>query len=238
MDHPRKKRASPSVMDGDGVRVTEHGSRRSRSALFYKVFAVMLAGAGAGAGYWLIGTPASPDAGNRDTRNTEIADIDQPASDRPDIATMQSAALQTTAVPRRDVTPPVEPGRDLSLDLAQVIPPGVEPTAAEVIDELHKAGIHSGIGAFNPPGTSPPLIGLAVPDGFELPEGYVRHFQATDDGQRIEPILMYSPDFDFFDAAGKPIAIPPDRVVPPGMAPPGLAIRRIDIPPPLQPGTP
>ena len=71
-----------------------------------------------------------------------------------------------------------------------------------------------------------------------MPEGYVRHFQATDDGQRIEPILMYSPDFDFFDASGKPIAIPPDRVVPPGMAPPGLATRRIEIPPPLQPGRP
>jgi hypothetical protein len=104
---------------------------------------------------------------------------------------------------------------------------------AQVIDELHRAGIHTGLGAFNPPGTSPPLVGLAVPDDYPLPEGYVRHFQATDDGQRIEPILMYSPDYEFFDAAGQRIRIPEDRVVPPNMAPPGLAVRLIDIPPPL-----
>ena len=114
----------------------------------------------------------------------------------------------------------------------------MEPTAAEVIDELHKAGIHSGIGAFNPPGTSPPLIGLAVPEDFKLPEGYVRHYQATDDGQRIEPILMYSPDFEFFDSAGRRIDIPADRVVPPGMAPPGMTSRRITVPPPLPSGKP
>jgi hypothetical protein len=108
----------------------------------------------------------------------------------------------------------------------------------EVIDRLHKAGIYSGIGAFTPPGTSPPLVGLAVPEDYALPEGYVRHFQATDDGQRIEPILMFSPDFDFFDASGNPIKIPENRVVPPDMAPSGLAIRRIEIPPALPTGKP
>ena len=30
MDHPEKKRASPSDMDGDGVRITEYGTRASR----------------------------------------------------------------------------------------------------------------------------------------------------------------------------------------------------------------
>jgi len=108
----------------------------------------------------------------------------------------------------------------------------------EVIDRLHDAGIHTGLGAFNPPGTSPPMIGLAVPDDYVLPEGYVRHFQATDDGQRIEPILMFSPDFDFFDSAGQRIAIPENRVVPSNMAPPGLVIRPIEIPEPLEPGGP
>jgi hypothetical protein len=230
MDHPEKKRASPSDKDGEGVRITEHGTRGSRSVLLYKAFAVVLAGGCVG--YLMMGREAPSDSGQ--------AAIDERASDRPVAAPMRPAALEATAVPRRDVTPPpAAPGGDLSsVDLSEVIPPGMEPTAAEVIDELHKAGIHSGIGAFNPPGTSPPLIGLAVPDDFELPEGYVRHYQATDDGQRIEPILMYSPDFEFFDSAGRRIEIPADRVVPPGMAPSGLTTRRITVPPPLPSGKP
>jgi hypothetical protein len=61
-------------------------------------------------------------------------------------------------------------------------------------DRLHQAGVRTGLGAFNPPGTRPPLIGLAVPEDFALPPGYLRHHQATDDGQRIEAILMFDPD--------------------------------------------
>jgi hypothetical protein len=108
----------------------------------------------------------------------------------------------------------------------------------EVIERLHLAGVHTGLGAFQPPGTRPPLVGLAVPEDFVLPDGYVRHYQATDDGQRIEPILMVSPDHQFFDAANQPIAMPEDRVVPPELAPPGLPIRRIVIPAPTEPGRP
>ena len=129
-------------------------------------------------------------------------------------------------------------GSDPVGDLADYVPPGEVPTMGEVIDRLHAAGVHTGLGAFNPPGTSPPLVGLAVPEDFPLPEGYVRHYQATDDGQRIEPILMFSPDFEFLDANGKPIPIPADRVVPADRAPPGMTVRRNRIPPPLQPGTP
>jgi hypothetical protein len=69
-----------------------------------------------------------------------------------------------------------------------------------------------------------------------LPEGYVRHYQATDDGQRIESILMFSPEFQWYDAAGRPLQLPPDRVVPPELAPAGLPIRRIVIPAPVEPG--
>lgn len=234
MDHPEnkhasKKHTSPSDQDGEGVRITEHGSRRARSVLLYKTLAVVLAAGGIG--YLMMDSQTPQDSGQ--------AAIDERASDRPSVAAMQPAALETTAVPRDMTPPPAVPGGDLSsVDLADVIPPGMEPTAAEVIDELHKAGIHSGIGAFNPPGTSPPLIGLAVPEDFKLPEGYVRHYQATDDGQRIEPILMYSPDFEFFDSAGRRIEIPADRVVPPGMAPPGMTSRRITVPPPLPSGKP
>lgn len=118
-------------------------------------------------------------------------------------------------------------------DLAAHFRPGdPEPTGAEVIEALHEAGVRTGLGAFNPPGTSPPLVGLAVPDGFLLPPGYVRHHQVTDEGVPIEPILMFSPDFILYDAQGKPIPMPANRVVPPGLAPPGLPLRPVQISPP------
>jgi hypothetical protein len=122
-------------------------------------------------------------------------------------------------------------------DLAQHVPPGQAPSMGEVIKRLHQAGVRTGLGAFSPPGTRPPLVGLAVPADFTLPDGFVRHHQTTDDGQDIEPILMFAPDRPFFDAAGRPIEIPKDRVVPPEWAPPGLPLRRIVVPPPLQPGS-
>ena len=131
-----------------------------------------------------------------------------------------------------------DPNGDQTPDLSDFVNPGEKPTMAEVIDRLHQAGVQTGLGAFNPPGTRPPLVGLAVPDDFVLPEGYVRHYQATDDGQRIEPILMFSPDHPFFDAAHRPIAIPKDRVVPPELAPPGMPIRRIVVPAPTELGRP
>jgi hypothetical protein len=127
-----------------------------------------------------------------------------------------------------------DPTRDLSSYVAR----GEKPTMAEVINRLHERGIHTGLGAFQPPGTRPPLVGLAVPESFALPEGYVRHHQATDDGQTIEAVLMFAPDFQLHDAAGKPVAMPKDRVVPPELAPPGLPIRRITIPAPIEPSTP
>lgn len=118
-------------------------------------------------------------------------------------------------------------------DLASYFRPGdPEPTGREVIEALHEAGVRTGIGAFNPPGTSPPLVGLAVPADFPLPPGYVRHHQVTDEGVPLEPILMFAPDFALTDARGRALPMPADRVVPPHLAPPGLPLRRIAIPAP------
>ncbi|MBT9500131.1 MAG: hypothetical protein IV092_02720 [Burkholderiaceae bacterium] len=127
-----------------------------------------------------------------------------------------------------------DPAGDQTPDLADYVNEGERPTMAEVIARLHQAGVYTGLGAFSPPGTRPPLIGLAVPEDFPLPAGYVRHYQATDDGQRIEPILMFAPDHQLFDAARQPIAMPKDRVVPPELAPQGLPIRRIVVPAPAE----
>ena len=136
----------------------------------------------------------------------------------------------TAARPMRD------PQGDQTPDLADLLNPGEVPTMAEVIARLNAAGVTSGLGAFQPPGTRPPLIGLAVPNGFVLPPGYVRHHQATDDGQRIEAILMFAPDAQVLDAHGRPVPLPANRVVPLELAPPGLPIRTIVLPPPREPG--
>jgi hypothetical protein len=146
------------------------------------------------------------------------------------------AASRPAAVAAPSIARSRDADGDQSPDLADHVNEGERPTVAEVIERLHQAGVHSGLGAFQPPGTRPPLVGLAVPEDFVLPEGYVRHHQATDDGQRIEPILMFSPDHRFLDAAGRPVAVPADRVVPPELAPPGLPIRRIVIPAPVDAG--
>ena len=102
----------------------------------------------------------------------------------------------------------------------------------EVIAALNDAGIHTGLGAFNPPGTNPPMDGLGVPEDFPLPEGYVRHHQVTDQGEPIEAILMFSPDFDFFDEEGHPVLIPENRVVPPELVPPGIPVHVVTVPKP------
>ncbi|HEY8975074.1 MAG TPA: hypothetical protein VIN75_12700, partial [Burkholderiaceae bacterium] len=155
-----------------------------------------------------------------------------------------SAPAPRRATPARDAPAPASappriarvrpPGTDQSPDITDYINDGEKPTMKDVIARLNAAGVHTGLGAFNPPGTRPPLVGLAVPEDFALPPGYVRHYQATDDGQRIEPILMFAPDFQPATADGHPVPLPKDRVVPPELAPPGLPIRRIVVPAPIE----
>jgi hypothetical protein len=156
------------------------------------------------------------------------------ASSTPSATASGIAAQQPAHNPEREPERDADPTRDLSSYVAR----GEKPTMPEVIQRLHQAGVHTGLGAFSPPGTRPPLVGLAVPEDFPLPKGYVRHHQATDDGQRIEAVLMFAPDFQLFDAAGKPVALPKDRVVPPELAPPGLPNRRIVIPAPIDAAKP
>jgi len=228
-----KDKASPSDQDGDGVRIIEHGNRGSGSALLYKLLALALAACFAFyvLKLWVNRTASDRGSNHSGQSASQISDADDMASTSTVSTTSAAAGINA----RPHTTRAAQASRDPN-DLANYVAPGQTPKMEEVIKRLHEAGIHEGLGAFNPPGTSPPMIGLAVPDDYVLPEGYVRHFQATDDGQRVEPILMFSPDFDFFDSAGQPIAIPDNRVVPSNMAPPGLVIRPIKIPLPLEPG--
>jgi hypothetical protein len=106
----------------------------------------------------------------------------------------------------------------------------LESVTRDVIDGLKAAGETRGLAAFPPPGTNPIKTGLVVPEGFELPKGYMRYYQTTDDGKRLEAILMFSPDYEFVDDSDKPIALPKDGIVPPEMAPPGLPLRTLEVP--------
>ncbi len=111
-----------------------------------------------------------------------------------------------------------EPGKEY--------PAGID--ARDYIKALRDMGETEGIAAFPPPGTNPPKPGLIVPNDYAIPEGYERYYQYSDDGKPLEPILVYSPDYEFFDEQGNPVAIPEDRTVPADQAPPGLAVEILD----------
>jgi hypothetical protein len=161
---------------------------------------------------------------------------------------IESEPARTTAVAPAE-TPPAPPGAPAERRAFTVqrrepepaeppatteAPPAVPPPLPEFPPDPPDGpvGGPSGIAAFPPLGTDPPKAGLLVPDDFELPEGYVRHYQATDDGELLPPILMFHPDYEFFDPNGQPIELPEDLIVPPELAPPGLEPEVIELPPP------
>ena len=136
-------------------------------------------------------------------------------------APVASTHAAAAVVPRRIAgTEPAAPG---ATPVPEREKPRREIDARDAIEMLREAGEHDGIAAFGLPGSDPPKSGIIVPEEFELPEGYVRHYQSTDDGEALPAILMFHPDYEFVDAQGQVIPLPKDRIVPPEMAPPGLA---------------
>jgi len=158
------------------------------------------------------------------------------------VAAVPSAAAPPRAervVPRRVVAAPVEErtGHGGAAAPAPETSPR-ELDAGDAIRALREEGIHTGIAAFGLPGTDPPKSGIIVPEGFPLPEGYVRHYQTTDDGETLPAILMFHPDYEFLDGRGRVVRVPDDRVVPRDMAPPGLDPDRVLHPPERKAGEP
>jgi hypothetical protein len=109
-------------------------------------------------------------------------------------------------------------------------PAAVAPAAAPVQEAPMPDQGPSGIALFPAHGTKPIKRGIVVPEGYELPPGYVRHYQATDDGQRLPAILMFHPDFTPKGPDGQPVPMPPDRVVPPELAPRGMPVQMLTPP--------
>ena len=214
--HPR--RAGPGV-DADGVRtIPEPGMRRLLWLLASALGLVIVATV---ATILVIrwtakDAPVEPRAAHADAGSAPV----------------QAAASPVVAAPHASVTPrptarlraPKQPAPEAGA------PPPSPVDAKDAILALQAAGEHTGIAAFGVPGTKPIKSGIVVPDEFELPPGYVRHYQVTDDGQQLAPILMFHPDYEFLDEHGAPVAVPADRVVPAEMAPPGLALRMLEVP--------
>jgi hypothetical protein len=238
MDTPRRsdtsRRSDPPSTHPVG------GGRAWRTSMFYLSIALVIAACGLA---FLLLSPSSPMSVVAETvtpqskadavRGTFFSWWPGQKNSTPDVSPSASAGPEAREA---NNDPAHKADSDPTLDLSNFVARGTNITMNEVIEYLHQLGIYTGLGAFNPPGTRPPLVGLAVPDYFVLPEGYVRHYQATDDGQRIEPILMFAPDYQIFDSENQPIEMPKDRVVTPELAPPGFPIRRIVIPAPNEQG--
>ncbi|WP_394835505.1 hypothetical protein LVJ94_01085 [Pendulispora rubella] len=110
-------------------------------------------------------------------------------------------------------------------------PMAVQPESTEEERVQEDAGApREGLAAFPPPGTKRIKVGLVVPEDFQLPSGYMRHYQTTDKGEMLRAILMFHPDYKPADPHGNPIPIPEDRIVPPELAPPGMPMERLEVP--------
>lgn len=210
----------------DGVRIVRaKGVRRD-------VWGVAVVGLGVVAGFLILRSGEPPSAASDPRPATSVP---RPVAEKPNDAAPPSATPDETT-PSLPTTMPHGQGAKLRALRAMGVTPRRGPDgkrtldAGPVIDALNRAGIHDGIAVFPPPGTNPPHSGVIVPDDWELPEGYVRHYQTTDDGQPLPPILMFHPDYTFTDEQGNPIAIPEDRVVPPELVPPGFPVRTLEIP--------
>ena len=142
------------------------------------------------------------------------------AARAPDTAAPSNALVIGAEVHNDTSTPSVDEPSEDSLGTGAIV--GVEGKGV--------ARPKTGIEAFPAPGTKRIKPGLKVPEDFPLPDGYMRHYQATDKGQMLEPILLYHPDYELVDADGHVIPLPLDRVVPPDRAPEGLPIETLDIP--------
>lgn len=228
--------------DPDGIRIVDKRGSRAAHAKWAAaaVAVVMVGGIALRSAPWTSGTPhveqaATPAASGAE--ETQVAHGD-PASQRTARAVRPARAV--AAARSVDSSSQEEADREMknaAHDYAGASPErkkemekGFVKRAEEMLEAARDRGEGEGIAAFPPPGTDPIKPGFVVPKDFDLPEGYVRHHQITDDGRRLEPILMFSPDYEFMDASGNPVEIPADGIVPADMAPSGLPLRALAIP--------
>lgn len=159
-----------------------------------------------------------------------LADAPAPAIPAPPAPPPPDAVADAPAEERRD-EPTQRPVQHRARRIEPARAADAEPPAREDAPfSIAPPGETSGIALFPPRDTKPIKSGILVPEDFELPEGYVRHFQANDAGELVGPILLFHPDYEIVDPSGQVIELPPDRIVPPELAPEGLPIRMLDVP--------
>ncbi len=232
--------SQPRATPGDGVRVVRTSATRRVvrvTLLAMGVVVLVVAGALLGLRVTVAGraVPPAPPSGDVAASPPAVADrfvVPPPPASVARPATPGSPAALTS--PASPASPPRTPPPARAVPRPP--PPGADPPEKEDAPfTIGDPDEQTGMKVFPPMGTKPIKRGIIVPDDFELPPGYVRHFQSTDDGERLPGILMFSPDYEWVDAQGRPIALPADRVVPPEMAPPGLAVRILEPPAPKPP---
>lgn len=205
-------------MGVDGVRVmADDGAARSIALLALAVTLVALA-----AGLLLEG---SHDAG---PGTAEEPSAQRVASDGSRVAAKAAAGVPPESATQVASQPRLAPRRMSEEALLRAL----QRAEARGTIDVGQPGDRAGIAAFPAPGTKPVKRGIVVPDDFELPPGYVRHYQSTDDGHQLPAVLMFHPDFELVDADGNVVPLPADRLVPPDLAPQGLAIQLLDVPEP------
>jgi len=246
----RAQRELRRTVDEDGVVRVKLGREGGARRAWLGTGAVILALAAGGAGLWVFGLPGREGSSGVDSGGAAQAsgqqrsDTKRGANTNPNTRrpadTKRSAPLPAGAEDGepedREARAPAgqdpTPGSlDFNDEAPDDSPEGADPARGEFgLSGRAEAAKGAGIGAFPAPGTKRIKSGIVVPEDFPLPPGYVRHFQATDKGQMLKPILMFHPDHQPLDKDGKPIPVPADRVVPEELAPPGLAVEHLDIP--------
>ena len=216
---PTQEPAPERRVDSDGVIRVEQ--RRAGSATWVLGLGIVITCVCLGLSAWLVfDTP-------------EVESLPEFAVSEP--VRVESPRPAPAPAPARPV---VRPAKHAA---APALPQHIQEQVAEVPEEflerLHEEGLYdlpkpgeepTGMMLFPAPGTDPPKKGIIVPEGFELPPGYVRHYQTTDDGERLPAILMFSPDKPPLDANGEPMKVTENGIVPPELAPPGLPIQVLD----------
>lgn len=221
----RAVRTAKTRAAGDGVRITLGPGVRKE--IWLGLAALALVGLAGFAALRLLRGAPGPEAPAAPAAARERSEDLPPTGAQP-----AGAKLRIEAHPRRiaarapgEAAPPdPQPARAPDAKPAD----GGPPTHEEPPFSLGPRG--SGIAVFPKPGTDPVKIGIVVPEDFELPEGFVRHHQVTDDGVDLPPILMFHPDYEWVDEQGRPLEIPADGVVPPELAPPDLEIQMLEVP--------
>jgi hypothetical protein len=218
-DMPNPSRRSRSAVDRDGVRVApDDGGPRRRALLALAVVALAAAVA-------LVLQARPPAPASPDVASAPAPRVAEPA---PPPVAAAAAGVPPERATAAGTRPRVVPRRMSDEALLAAL----QRAEARGTIDVGAPGDTGGIAAFPPPGTKPVKRGIVVPDDFELPPGYVRHFQTLDDGRQLPAVLMFHPDFELVDASGRIVPLPADRLVPPELAPEGLAIDILDVPEP------